>query len=269
MLTLSDIRLVYNQGTPTQTVALDDVSLTVTTGQFVTVVGANGAGKSSLIGIVSGAVKPTRGRVRIGDADVTGLPDHRRAGRVARVFDNPHVGTVVELSIEENMALALARGRRRGLGWAVTRKRRDLMRAHLAQVGLGLENRLSTPVAALSAGQRQSLTLVMAGLRRPDILLLDEHLAALDPHTQERVLELTIRLVNEMACAAVMVTHNMEHAIKVGDRLLVMNRGRVIADYGGDEKAGLTVRSLINEITRRGGEVSDRSALVVPTNGEQ
>ena len=264
MLDLRNVSVVYNQGTTMQTTALDDLSLRMAAGEFVTVVGSNGAGKSSLIGVVSGAVRPTRGRVEIAGADVTSMPDHRRAGSVARVFDNPLTGTVPELSIEDNMALALSRGRRRGLRRAVTRQRRDLMRHHLSQVGLGLESRLGVPAAALSAGQRQSLTLIMAAVRRPDILLLDEHLAALDPHTQARVLALTIKLINETACAAIMVTHNMEHAIKVGDRLLVMGRGKIIADYATARKATLTVPALIDDITAKGGEVSDRSALVTP-----
>ena len=264
MLELRDVTVVYGQGTAMRTTALADVSLSVASGESVTVVGSNGAGKSSLIGVVSGAIRPTRGRVLIDGTDVTSAPDYRRAGHIARVFDNPSTGTVPQLSIEDNMALAMARGTRRGLRWAVTRKRRERMRERLAQLGLGLESRLGSPAAALSAGQRQSLTLVMAALRRPDILLLDEHLAALDPHTQLRVLDLTIDLVSEMGCTSIMVTHNMEHAIKVGDRLLVMGRGEVITSYEGRAKTDLTVQSLIDDITARGEEVSDRSTLVAP-----
>lgn len=261
MLELFDIRLVYNRGTATQLVALDDLSLRVDTGDFVTVVGANGAGKSSLVGIVSGAIRPTRGRVVIDGRNVTAMSEHRRAGWVARVFDNPHAGTVPELSIEDNMALAIDRGRRRGLGWAVTKSRRAVMRERLAQVHLGLEARLSQPVALLSAGQRQTLTLVMASLRQPEILLLDEHLSALDPVTQGRVLDLTVQLVGTMRCKTIMVTHNMEHAIRLGNRLLVMSRGRIIAEYSGDAKAALTVPALVEDINAKGGLVSDRSAL--------
>jgi putative ABC transport system ATP-binding protein len=261
MLELVDIRLVYGRGTATELTALDGVSLTLGAGEFTTVIGANGAGKSSLIGIIAGAVRPTSGVVRLGGRDFTGVADFRRAARIARVFDNPHAGTVPDLSIEENMALALDRGRRRGLRWAVTPKRRVVMRDHLANLGLGLEKRLSDPVALLSAGQRQSLTLVMASLRRPDVVLLDEHVAALDPHTQTRVIALTVRLVEELGSTTLMVTHNMEHAIALGQRLLVMSRGQVIADYAAQEKAQLTVGSLIDDFAARGAVISDRTAL--------
>jgi putative ABC transport system ATP-binding protein len=225
MLELDDVRLVYGRGTATELTALDGISLTLGAGEFTTVIGANGAGKSSLIGIIAGSVRPTSGAVRLDGRDVTGVPDSRRAARIARVFDNPHAGTLPELSIEDNMALALDRGRRRGLRWAVTARRRAVMREHLAVLGLGLEKRLHDPVALLSAGQRQSLTLVMAGLCRPRLVLLDEHVAALDPHTQTRVIALTVRLVEELGSTTVMVTHNMEHAIALGQRLLVKSRG--------------------------------------------
>jgi putative ABC transport system ATP-binding protein len=261
MLDLADVRLVYQRGTATELVALDGISLTLQTGEFTTVIGANGAGKSSLVGIIAGAVRPTSGAVRLDGRDITTMPDYRRAGRIARVFDNPHAGTVPDLSIEDNMALALDRGHRRGLRWAVTHRRRALMREHLAQLGLGLEKRLSDPVALLSAGQRQSLTLVMASLGRPEIVLLDEHVAALDPHTQSRVIALTVRLVEELGSTTVMVTHNMEHAIALGQRLLVMSRGQIIADYRAGQKVELTVSSLIDDFAARGAVISDRTVL--------
>jgi putative ABC transport system ATP-binding protein len=261
MLELDGVRLVYNAGTPTEVEAVRLLDLTLPTGRLVTVVGSNGAGKSSLIQLVSGAVRPTEGRVRIGGRDVTALPAHRRAAMVARVFDNPHAGTVPELSIEDNLALAMSRGRRRGLRGAVTARRRNLMRERLALLGLGLERRLSGPVRLLSAGQRQSLTLIMAALTTPEVLLLDEHLAALDPATQARVLKLTVDIVTELGCTALMVTHNMEHAIAVGDRLLVMSRGRCIADLDGEAKRGLTVDQLVAHIVRSGDTASDRLVL--------
>jgi putative ABC transport system ATP-binding protein len=261
MLELDSVRLVYNRGAATETVALDNLSLTVRAGDFITIVGSNGAGKSSLVGVVSGAVRPTRGRVLINDRDVTALPDYRRSRWIARVFDNPHAGTLPSLSIEDNMALAMNRGRRRGLRWAVTRSRRAVMRDRLAQLNLGLEDRLTDPVALLSAGQRQSVTLMMASLVQPEILLLDEHLSALDPVTQARVLELTVRLVESMRCQTIMVTHNMEHAISLGNRLLVMSRGRIIAEYSDEAKAALTVAALVEDITAKGAVMSDRSML--------
>jgi putative ABC transport system ATP-binding protein len=261
MLELRDIRLVYNGGSPTEVVAIDHVDLRFAAGEFVTVVGTNGAGKSSTIQIVSGACRPTAGRVVLDGRDVTRWPDHRRAGLVARVFDNPQVGTLPQLTIADNMALALARGRRRRLRFAQSAQRRRVMRERLSHLGLGLEDRLDDPVSLLSAGQRQSLTMVMAGLGDPKVLLLDEHLAALDPGTQGKVLALTRRLVAEFGSTTLMVTHNMEHAITLGDRLLVMSRGRVIADFRGEEKRVLTVEALIEHITGAGDAVSDRLAL--------
>lgn len=261
MLDLRNVRLVHNAGTTTEVVALRDLTLQVPAGQFVTIVGSNGAGKSSLVQVVSGALRPTTGSVRIGERDVTRWPDYRRAGLVARVFDNPHAGTAPELSIEENMALAIARGRRRSLRFATGAARRERMRSALSRLGLGLERRLPDTVAQLSAGQRQSLTLVMAGLQQPDVLLLDEHLAALDPGTQRRVLDLTLEIVAEIGGAALMVTHNMEHAIGLGDRLLVMSRGAIVRDFSGEEKARLTVPALVDAITGAGDVVSDRVLL--------
>lgn len=265
MIELSDIQLVHAPGTPTQTVALDGLDLTVAAGEFITIVGSNGAGKSSLVQVISGALFPTVGRVRIHGQDVTRLPEHRRAARVARVFDDPHAGTAPDLSIEENLALAMARGRRRRLRRALDPARADRMRDHLRPLGLGLEDRLHTPVATLSSGQRQSLTMVMAGLTEPDVLLLDEHTAALDPGTQQTVLGLTTDLAATLGCTTVMVTHDMQRAIEIGDRLVVMDRGRVAADIGAEQKAALTVKDLVDHVTREGGAVSDRSLLGTAT----
>ncbi len=263
MLELDHVDLTYNKGTPTEVHALTCLDLTVPTGQFVTIVGSNGAGKSSLIQIISGSARPTAGRVRLGGVDVTRQLDHRRAGLVARVFDNPHAGTMPDLSIEENLALAMARGRRRRLRRAVTRHGRHEMRERLAMLGLGLETRLGDPVRLLSAGQRQSVTVIMAALRKPEVLLLDEHLAALDPNTQQRVLGLTIDLAGALGATTVMVTHNMDHAITVGDRLLVMSRGRIVTDVAGTDKSGLSVGDLVERISRAGDVVSDRLVLDV------
>jgi putative ABC transport system ATP-binding protein len=261
MLELEKVTLVHNKGTITEVVALRDLSLQISSGQFVTVVGTNGAGKSSMVRIIAGAERPTVGRVRLGGVDVTRQTDHRRAGRVARVFDNPQLGTLPQLSIEDNLALAMSRGRSRRLRFALNARRRNDMRERLATLGLGLENRLGDPVSLLSAGQRQSLTLIMAGLRDPEVLLLDEHLAALDPGTQRTVLELTVGLVERVACTTIMVTHNMEHAISLGDRVLVMSRGRVVADITGQEKRALTVTGLIEHVTGAGDVLADRSML--------
>lgn len=260
-LEVDDVRLVYNAGRADQVVALDHVDLRIEDGSFVTVIGSNGAGKSSLVQVISGEVRPTRGRVAIDGTDVTRQPDHRRAGRVARVFDDPRVGTAPELSIEDNLALAIGRGRRRGLRPALTTARRSLMRDRLAVLGLGLENRLHDRVGLLSAGQRQSLTMVMSGLVAPRILLLDEHLAALDPATARRVLDLTRDLVAEMGCTTLMITHNMEHALELGDRLLLMSRGRVLADLDAATKRRTTSDGLVDLIRRAGDTVGDRTLL--------
>lgn len=264
MLELTGIRLVHNAGTPTEVVALDDLTLRVPAGQFVTIVGSNGAGKSSLVSVVAGVYRPGRGRVAIDGRDVTRLADHARAGLVARVFDNPLAGSAPELSLEDNLALALARGRRRRLRPAVTRGRRALMRERLAVLGLGLERRLTDPVALLSAGERQSLTMLMAGLVAPRVLLLDEHLAALDPRTQARVLSLTVEMHAELGSTTLMITHNMRHAIEVGDRMLVISRGRIVADLAGAAKAGLTQADLVDLVAGVGDVLSDRHLLADP-----
>lgn len=261
MIELDAVSLVYHQRRTDEVVALRDLSLTVPPGQFVTVIGSNGAGKSSIVQLVSGAVRPTRGRVRLRGRDVTRLPDYRRAGFVARVFDDPRAGTAPELSIEDNMALALRRGHRRTLRRAVSDRRRAVIRDRLATLGLGLEDRLRDPVGLLSAGQRQSVTMVMAGLTRPEVLLLDEHLAALDPGTATRVLALTVDLVREAGCSTLMITHNMDHALATGDRLLVMSRGQVVADLDAETKRSTTVSDLVELITNAGDVVSDRLLL--------
>jgi putative ABC transport system ATP-binding protein len=268
MLALDDVHLVYHPGRPTEVVALAGLTLTVPAGEFVTVVGSNGAGKSSLVRIVAGEQRPSRGRVWLGGRDVTRVPDYRRAALVARVFDNPNAGTAPELSVEDNLALALHRGRRRTLGLALTRGRRAVLRDRLAQLGLGLEHRLTDPVALLSAGQRQSLTMVMAGLTAPAVLLLDEHLAALDPATAARVLDLTLALRAELGCTTLMITHNMDHALRLGHRVLVLSRGRIIADLDEPAKAALTVPDLVAALAGAGDVVPDRSLLAGPAGPE-
>jgi putative tryptophan/tyrosine transport system ATP-binding protein len=268
MLEIEGVRLVHNEGRSDEITALDGLTLTLGDGQFVTVIGSNGAGKSSLVQIVSGATRPTAGAVRLDGRDITGRPEHRRAGRVARVFDDPRAGTAPGLSVEDNMALAMARGRRRTLRFALGRTQRAQMREHLARLGLGLEDRLGDKVGLLSAGQRQSLTMVMAGLSRPAVLLLDEHLAALDPATAVRVLGLTRQLAAQMGATTLMVTHNMEHAIALGERLLVMSRGRVIADLDSGTKRETTVSELVALITASQDTVSDRLLIADRTPGE-
>jgi putative tryptophan/tyrosine transport system ATP-binding protein len=261
MLTLDRVGVVHNPGRPDEVRALAGVTLAVPAGEFVTVVGANGAGKTSLVEVVAGTLRPTSGRVLLAGRDVTRAPDYRRAGRVARVFDDPRAGTAPELSIEDNLALAASRGSRRRLRFALSPSRRALLRERLAHLGLGLEDRLHDQVGLLSAGQRQSLTMVMASLVRPDVLLLDEHLSALDPATAVRVLRLTADLVAEMRCATIMVTHNMDHALALGERLLVMSRGAIVSDVRGAEKLALTAEAVVELITRPGDAISGRTRL--------
>lgn len=249
MLQLDQVAMVHNPRGPDEVRALAGVDLAVPAGQFVTVVGANGAGKSSLVDVVAGTLRPTSGRVLLAGRDVTRMPDHRRAGRVARVFDDPRAGTAPGLSIEDNLALAASRGGRRRLRFALSPSRRARLRERLARLGLGLEDRLRDQVGLLSSGQRQSLTMVMASLVRPDVLLLDEHLSALDPATAVRVLRLTADLAAEMRCATIMVTHNMDHALALGERLLVMSRGTVVRNIGGAAKRDLTAEAVAGLIT--------------------
>lgn len=265
MIEIDHATLVHNRRRPDEVHALRGVSLSVGTGELVTIVGSNGAGKSSLVQVVAGTVRPTTGRVLIDGRDVTRWPDHRRAAVVARVFDDPRIGTAPELSIEDNLALAMRRGHRRRLRRAVDAKRRRTMRERLAALGLGLESRLHDPVALLSAGQRQSLTLVLAALGAPLVLLLDEHLAALDPATARRVLDLTTEVVAEAGCATLMVTHNMDHALAVGDRVVVMSRGRIVADVAGDAKRSLRPADVVDLIAAAGDPLTDR--LLLPELG--
>jgi putative tryptophan/tyrosine transport system ATP-binding protein len=261
LLELRDVRLVYNRGKADEVNALRGVDLVAAPGEFLTVIGSNGAGKSSIVQTISGAVRPSSGSVLIGGRDVTRWPDYRRAAFVARVFDDPRVGSAPDLSIEDNLALAMSRGRRHGLRLSLTGARRRVMRDRLSRLGLGLEDRLHERVGLLSAGQRQSLTMVMAGLSAPQVLLLDEHLAALDPATAQRVLTLTAELVAEMGSTTIMITHNMEHALEMGTRLLLMSRGRILADLEHKEKTTMTTQGLVDLISRAGDVLGDRTLL--------
>ncbi|GAA0932921.1 ABC transporter ATP-binding protein [Virgisporangium aurantiacum] len=256
-LELAGLRLVHNAGRADEVVALRRIDLTVRPAEFVTVVGSNGAGKSSLLQALSGAVRATAGTVRLGGRDITRWPAHRRASLIAYVVDDPRLGSAPDLSVEDNLALAMGRGRRRGLRPSRTAARRRTMRDRLARLGLGLENRLTDRVGLLSAGQRQSLTMVMAGLSAPRLLLLDEHLAALDPTTAARVLHLTTDLVSTVDCATIMVTHDMEHALRTGDRLLMMSDGRTVADLPRERKNGMSTQDLIDLMEHHG----DRGVL--------
>ena len=245
MLKVSGVYKVFNPGTINQKIALKNVSIDMEEGDFVTLIGGNGAGKSTLLNCVAGVYGVDRGSIVIAGTDVTKMPEHKRAALLGRVFQDPMMGTASDMLLEENLALALRRGQPRGLKWGITGKERETYRQMLAQLDLGLENRLNTKVKLLSGGQRQAITLLMAVLKKPGLLLLDEHTSALDPKTAERVLSLTDKLVSENKLTTLMVTHNMRDAIRYGNRLIMMHDGQVILDIRGDEKKKLTVEALL------------------------
>ena len=245
MLDVKNIRKTFNPGTVNEKTALDGVSLTLNDGDFVTVIGGNGAGKSTLLNAVAGVWPVDSGSISIGGADVTKLPEHRRAKYIGRVFQDPMMGTAATMQIEENMALAARRGRVRTLRPGITRDERDHYREMLKILDLGLEDRLTSKVGLLSGGQRQALTLLMAALRKPDLLLLDEHTAALDPKTAAKVLEATERIVQKDQLTTLMITHNMRDAIVHGNRLIMMYEGRIALDIAGEDKKKLTVEQLL------------------------
>jgi putative ABC transport system ATP-binding protein len=263
MIAAEAVSVTFNRGTPMETPALRGLDLKIPAGQFVTVIGSNGAGKSTLLNALTGDVKLMGGRVVVDGADVTGWPPPQRAGLVARVFQDPLAGSCAELSIEENLSLAGARGRRRGLARAIDRNRRAEFRARLTLLGLGLESRLGDRMGLLSGGQRQAVSLVMATLQPMKILLLDEHTAALDPKTAEFVLELTQRIVVEKQLTTLMVTHSMRQALDYGDRTVMLHEGRVVFDVAGAERKGLDVPDLLALFARQRGRVLADDSLLL------
>lgn len=263
-LEIDGVRKVFFPHSVNERVALDEVSLTLHEGDFVTIIGSNGAGKSTLLNVVAGVHRPDEGEVRIDATTVSGLPDHAHATYLSRVFQDPMAGTAPHMTIEQNMALAHARGRTRGLRRGVTNKKRQLFRDELANLELGLEDRLGTKVGMLSGGQRQALSLLMATFSEPDILLLDEHTAALDPSRAALVTRLTGEAVERRHLTALMVTHNMEQALQLGNRLIMMHEGRIVREIGDAAKREATVSDLLAEFsTVRGAArgLSDRTLL--------
>ncbi|MCR4587029.1 MAG: ABC transporter ATP-binding protein [Lachnospiraceae bacterium] len=263
MLKITDVSKTFNPGTVNEKRALNKVNLTLEEGDFVTVIGGNGAGKSTMLNAIAGVWPVDEGSIVIDGEDVTGLPDYKRAAVIGRVFQDPMTGTAATMEIEENMALAARRGKRRGLKWGVTNAERKVFREKLQILNLGLEDRMTAKVGLLSGGQRQALTLLMATFQKPKILLLDEHTAALDPKTAEKVLEATERVVQRDNLTTLMVTHNMKDAIAHGNRLIMMNEGKVILDIRGEEKSKLTVEDLLHQFSKVAGEefVSDKAIL--------
>ncbi|MEU5466564.1 ABC transporter ATP-binding protein [Kocuria salsicia] len=250
MLSITDVRKTFFAGTVNERVALNGVSLTVNEGDFVTVIGSNGAGKSTLLNTVSGTIIPDSGEIRVGDRTVTRLPEHRKARWISRVFQDPIKGSSPTLTIEQNMAIAQRRGLSRGLSRGVTRARRQEFTEELKTLQLGLENRLGAKVGLLSGGQRQALSLLMATFSAPEILLLDEHTAALDPQRAQHVTEITERIVNERHLTTLMVTHNMEQALRLGNRLIMMHEGRILFELDAEQKRGATVADLLAEFRK-------------------
>ena len=246
MLKLENVSKTFNPGTINERKALCELSLHLEPGDFVTVIGGNGAGKSTVLNAVAGVWPVDSGRIVLDGEDITALPEHKRAGNIGRVFQDPMMGTAPNMWLEENLALALRRGSRRGLRWGISSAEREEFRERLKTLGLGLEDRMTAKVGLLSGGQRQALTLLMATLRKPKLLLLDEHTAALDPATAGKVLELSERIVNDGRLTTMMITHNMSDAIKHGNRLIMMDQGRIILDVSGEEKRRLTKRELMD-----------------------
>ena len=263
MLEIKDIHKTFNAGTVNEKRALNGVNLHLEEGDFVTIIGGNGAGKSTTLNAVAGVWPVDAGRICIGGTDVTKLPEHKRAKYLGRVFQDPMTGTAAGMQIEENMALAARRGAGRGLRVGITKRERDEYREKLKSLGLGLEDRLTAKVGLLSGGQRQALTLLMATLKKPQLLLLDEHTAALDPKTAAKVLKLSDEIIAKDHLTAMMVTHNMANAIEYGNRLIMLYQGKVVVDVKGEEKKNLTVEDLMRLFQQNSGEtlVSDELVL--------
>ena len=263
MLEVKEIWKVFNAGTVNEKQALRGVSLTLNDGDFCTVIGGNGAGKSTLLNAVAGTWAVDGGSISIGGVDVTHLPDYKRAPYIGRVFQDPMLGTAPTMQILENLALAARRGQHRGLRWGVTKAEKDRYQEMLKNLDLGLEDRLTSKVGLLSGGQRQALTLLMASLQKPKLLLLDEHTAALDPKTAAKVLDLSDRIVSESHLTTMMVTHNMKDAIAHGNRLIMMYDGKIVIDVSGEEKKKLTVPQLLELFSKVSGsdEADDKLLL--------
>lgn len=263
MLQINNIHKTFNKGTINEKKALNGLSLSLNEGDFVTVIGGNGAGKSTLLNALAGVWTVDDGNIIIDGIDVTYIPEHKRAKYLGRVFQDPMMGTAADMGIDENLALAARRGKLRGLTSGVTHKEREYYKELLATLDLGLENRITTKVGLLSGGQRQAVTLLMATLKKPKLLLLDEHTAALDPKTAAKVLETTNNIVNEHNLTTLMITHNMKDAIATGNRLIMMNNGNIVLDIKGEEKNKLTVDDLLHKFALASGEEfnNDRTLL--------
>lgn len=263
MLTITNVKKTFNKGTINEKKALNGINLHLDPGDFVTIIGGNGAGKSTMLNMVAGVYPIDSGKIVIDGINISRQPEHKRAKYIGRVFQDPMRGTAANMEIQENLAMALRRGKVRGLRWGIKNNEKDYYRQALAQLDLGLQTRMTSKVGLLSGGQRQALTLLMATLQKPKLLLLDEHTAALDPKTARKVLDLTEKIVNEQNLTALMVTHNMKDAIQIGNRLIMMHEGRIIYDVAGEEKKNLEVEDLLEKFETASGEefANDRMML--------
>lgn len=265
MLEIKNVYKTFNAGTVNEKVALQDLNLTLEDGDFVTVIGGNGAGKSTMLNAVAGVWPIDMGKILIDGQDVTRLSEHQRAKYIGRVFQDPMMGTAATMGIEENLALAKRRGKVRTLRTGITRAEREEYRELLKTLGLGLEDRMTSKVGLLSGGQRQALTLLMATMVTPELLLLDEHTAALDPVTADKVLALTRSVVSERSISCLMITHNMHQALELGTRTLMMDAGRIVLDVSGPERADMTVQGLLDAFAAKAGEVFDNDRVLLST----
>ena len=263
MLELKNISKTFFPGTVHEKTALDNLNLTLHEGDFVTVIGGNGAGKSTMLNAIAGTFPVDSGTILIGGKDVTRLPEYKRAALLGRVFQDPMMGTAPTMQIQENLALAARRGKPRGLRWGITPQEQEMYYQKLKDLDLGLEDRMKAKVGLLSGGQRQALTLLMAALQKPKLLLLDEHTAALDPRTAAKVLELSDRIVAENHLTTLMITHNMKDAIAHGNRLIMMDAGHVVLDISGEDKKKLTVNDLLTLFSKASGTEANDDKLLL------
>lgn len=263
MIRLEGVSKYFFAGTPNQVKALDNINLHIRPGDFVTVIGSNGAGKSTLLNVIAGVVEVDEGRIELDGKDVTDQPEYRRAGSIGYIDQNPLASTAADMTVEENLAMAFMRGKRRGLLRAVTGSRVTAFKNTLSQIGMGLENRLKVPVGTLSGGQRQALALAMATVVQPKLLLLDEHTAALDPKAARLIMDITDRLIRTSKLTTLMVTHNMEQALRYGNRLIMMHRGKIILDVGPHEKQRLSVPDLVKKFMQSSGDVFDNDRVLL------
>lgn len=263
MLKVNNIAKTFNPGTINEKKALDGVSLHLNPGDFVTIIGGNGAGKSTLMNAITGVWPVDNGSIILDGTNVTGMPEYKRAKFIGRVFQDPMMGTAPDMQIIENLALAYRRGKKRTLRWGITKKERELYHEKLKILGLGLEDRMTSKVGLLSGGQRQALTLLMASLQRPKLLLLDEHTAALDPTTAAKVLEISEEIISENNLTAMMITHNMHDAIAHGNRLIMMNEGKIIYDVQGEEKKNLTKSDLMAKFAEIAGQQVESDKMLL------